>query len=290
MSRIAIVIVVLALFFGSQSVFTVNEAQRAIKLKLQEVVKTDYEPGLYFQIPMVNSVIKFDGRIQTLDAKPQRYLTFEKKNVVVDSFVKWRIGDGPDDLRNYYTSVGGDPLRANQRLFQLVDKALRDEFGKRTIQEAVSGERAEIMTILMDIVSPKVAEFGIKLVDVRIKRVDLPPDISQAVFDRMSAERERIAKELRARGLAEAERIRAEARREQTVIQAKAYREGQISRGVGDARAAEIYAKAYNKDPEFYSFYRSLGAYTEAFRDKGDIIVLEPDSEFFKYFKRSTVK
>ncbi|GMR08823.1 MAG: protease modulator HflC [Gammaproteobacteria bacterium] len=290
MQRIAIVIVILALFFGSQSVFTVNEAQRAVKLKLQEVVKTDYEPGLYFQVPMVNSVIKFDGRIQTLDAKPQRYLTFEKKNVQVDSFVKWRIGDGPDDLRNYYTSVGGDPLRANQRLFQLVDKALRDEIGKRTIQEAVSGERAEIMRIINEIIAKKAIELGIKLVDIRIKRVDLPADISQAVFDRMSAERDRIAKELRARGRAQAERIRAEADREYTVILAKAYSEGQSNRGDGDARAAELYARAYNKDPEFYSFYRSLNAYTEAFKDKDDIIVLEPDSEFFKYYKRSTIK
>jgi membrane protease subunit HflC len=281
MSRIALILVVIALIVGSQAVFIVKEPERAIKFRLGKIVKSDYKPGLYTQVPFVNNVRKFDSRIQTLDARPQRYLTSEKKNVIVDSFVKWRIGD----VEKFYTTMNGDFNRANQRLFQTLDDQLREQFGKRTIQEAVSGERKEIMQILTDQASAQARELGIEIVDVRVKRVDLPRDVSSSVYDRMRAERSRVAKELRARGRAEAERIRAEADKEYTVTLAKAYKESQNKRGEGDAKAAEIYARAYNRNREFYSLYRSLQAYRQSFGNKGDVIVLEPDSEFFKYFK-----
>jgi membrane protease subunit HflC len=281
MSRIALILAVIALIVGSQALFIVKEPERAIKFRLGKIVKSDYKPGLYTQVPFVNNVRKFDSRIQTLDARPQRYLTSEKKNVIVDSFVKWRIGD----VEKFYTTMNGDFNRANQRLFQTLDDQLREQFGKRTIQEAVSGERKEIMQILTDQASARARELGIEIVDVRVKRVDLPRDVSSSVYDRMRAERSRVAKELRARGRAEAERIRAEADKEYTVTLAKAYKESQNKRGEGDAKAAEIYAKAYNRNREFYSLYRSLQAYRQSFGNKGDVIVLEPDSEFFKYFK-----
>jgi len=284
--RLTAIAIVAVLFLGSFAVFTVNEAERAIKFRLGEIVSTDYPPGLYFQTPFVNNVIKFDARVQTLDAKPQQYLTAEKKNVIVDSFVKWRIGD----VGRYYTTMGGDVFRANQRLFQIADKQLRDEFGKRTIQEVVSGERAEIMKILTENTTTKAKEFGIDIVDVRVKRVELPREVSESVFSRMRAERSRVAKEFRARGQAEAERIRAEADRNYTVTVAGSYRDSQKLRGDGDAKAAEIYARAYNKNREFYSLYRSLDAYKNIFSQQDDVIIFEPDSDFFKYFKKSGPK
>lgn len=279
--KLLIAAVILILVVVTMAVFTVNERERAVKFRLGEIVRTDYEPGLHLQVPFINNVKKFDARIQTLDAKPQRYLTSEKKNVLVDSFVKWRIGD----VGRFYTAVGGDVNRANQRLFQIVDKQLRDEFGKRTIQEVVSGERAEIMKILDVTTSKQAKDFGIDIVDVRVKRVDLPRDISDSVYNRMRAERSRVAKELRARGRAEAERIRAEADREYTIILAKAYREAEQTRGQGDAKSAEIYAQAFGQDQEFFSLVRSLNAYKKTFGNRDDVIILEPDSEFFKYFK-----
>jgi membrane protease subunit HflC len=284
--RLTAVLIVAVLFIGSFAVFTVNEAERAVKFRLGEIVRTDYTPGLYFQTPFYNNVLKFDARVQTLDAKPQQYLTAEKKNVIVDSFVKWRIGD----VGKYYTTMGGDVFRANQRLFQIADKQLRDEFGKRTIQEVVSGERAEIMKILTENTTTKAKEFGIDIVDVRVKRVELPREVSDSVFSRMRAERSRVAKEFRARGQAEAERIRAEADRNYTVTVAEAYRDSQKIRGDGDAKAAETYARAYDKNREFYSLYRSLDAYKNIFRQQDDVIIFEPDSDFFKYFKKSAPK
>lgn len=262
------------------SVFTVDEREKAIKFQLGEIVRTDYEPGLHFQKPFVNNVSKFDARIQTLDAKPTRYLTNEKKNVIVDSFVKWRIGD----LKTYYITMGGDPNRANAALFPIVNDQLRSEFGKRTIREVVSGERAEIMNILAANTKAQAVKYGIDVIDVRIKRIDLPQDVSGSVYDRMRAERDRVAKELRARGRAEGERLRADADRQYTVILAEAYRDAQTLRGEGDAKAAEIYAKAYSKDKEFYSLYRSLNAYKASFSSKNDVLVVEPDADFFKYF------
>jgi membrane protease subunit HflC len=275
-------IVILALLIvGSFSMFTVHEREKAILFRLGEIVKTDFTPGLYFKMPFVNNVRTFDARIQTLDAEPERYLTSEKKNVIVDAFVKWRIGD----VERYFTSTGGDPNTANSRLSQIIKDGLRGEFGKRTIQEVVSGERKEIMHILTAQANEQAKTFGIDLVDVRIKRIDLAKEISDSVYRRMEAERLRVAKDLRARGAESAEVIRADADRRRTVILAEAYRESQTIRGEGDGSAAKIYADAYNQDKEFYALYRSLDAYKKSFADKGDILVVQPDTEFFKYFK-----
>ncbi len=276
-----IVIAVGALLLGWASLFTVKEWERAVLFRFGEIVRTDYEPGLHFKIPIVNNVKKFDARIQTLDAEPERYLTAEKKNVIVDSFVKWRI----DDVAAYYTSMGGDRLRANLRLSQIIKDGLRSEFGKRTIQDVVSGERKEIMDILSVNTDRQAKEFGIEVVDVRIKRIDLSEEISVSVYRRMEAERARVAKDLRSKGAEAAERIRADADRQRTIIIAEAFREAEQLRGEGDARAADIYARAYTKDPEFYSFYRSLNAYRAAFKNEKDFLVLEPTSDFFRYFK-----
>ncbi len=275
------IVIFALLIVGSFSVFTVHEREKAILFRLGEIVKTDFTPGLYFKMPFVNNVRVFDARIQTLDAEPERYLTSEKKNVIVDAFVKWRIGD----VERYFTSTGGDPSTANSRLAQIIKDGLRGEFGKRTIQEVVSGERKEIMDILTAQANEQAKTFGIDLVDVRIKRIDLAKEISDSVYRRMEAERLRVAKDLRARGAETAEVIRAEADRKRTVLLAEAYREAQTIRGEGDGAAAKIYADAYNQDKEFYALYRSLSAYRRTFADKGDVLVVEPDSEFFKYFK-----
>lgn len=283
---IGLVVLILALVAGAFSLFTVKEWERAILFRFGEVLRTDYEPGLHFKIPVVNNVRTFDARIMTLDADPERYLTAEKKNVIVDAFIKWRIGD----VKQYYISMGGDRLRANNRLAQIIKDNLRAEFGKRTIQEVVSGERKEIMSILKTTADDLTDDFGINVIDVRIKRIDLPEDISTSVYSRMEAERERVAKELRSRGAEAAERIRADADRQRTVILAEAYRESEQLRGEGDAKAANIYANAFEKDPEFYSFYRSINAYRNSFSKKTDIMLLEPDNDFFKYFKNSKGK
>ncbi len=275
--------ILLLIVIASFTMFTVKEWEKAIKFRFGEIVETEYQPGLHFKIPVVNNVRKFDARIQTLDADPERYLTAEKKNVIVDSFVKWRI----KDVATYYTSVAGDTNRANTRLAQIIKDGLRGEFGKRSIQEVVSGERAQIMDVLRVTADEQADEFGIEVVDVRIKRIDYAEDISDSVYSRMEAERARVAKDLRSRGAEAAERIRADADRQKTVIVAQAYREAEQMRGEGDAKAAEVYAKAYNRDPEFYSFYRSINAYQSSFKDKGDIMVVEPDTDFFRYFKDS---
>lgn len=275
------IVFVALLIVASFSVFTVDERERAILFRLGEIVNTDFAPGLYFKIPFVNNVRKFDSRVQTLDAEPERYLTSEKKNVIVDAFVKWRIGD----VSRFFTATGGDPNTANSRLSQVVKDGLRGEFGKRTIQEVVSGEREEIMSIITELANEQAKTFGIDLVDVRIKRIDLAKEISDSVYRRMEAERLRVAKDLRARGAETAEIIRAEADRKRTVLLAEAYRDAETTRGEGDGTAAKIYADSYNKDKEFYGLYRSLGAYRRTFANKGDILVIEPNSEFFKYFK-----
>jgi len=270
----------IAVMVLSASVFTVKEWERAVLFRLGEIVKTDYDPGLHFKMPFINNVRKFDGRILTLDADPERYLTAEKKNVIVDSFVKWKI----DDVAAYYTAMGGDQLRANLRLSQIIKDGLRGEFGKRTIQEVVSGERQEIMDVLTLNAEQQAASLGIKVVDVRIKRIDLSEEVSSSVFRRMEAERDRTAKELRSQGAEAAERIRAGADRKRTVTLADAYRDAEQIRGEGDAKASDIYAQAYNRNPEFYAFYRSINAYQSAFRNKADMLVLDPDTDFFKYF------
>jgi membrane protease subunit HflC len=275
------ILLAIAVVIASFSIFTVDEREKVILFRLGEIVSTDYDPGLHFKTPFVNNVRKFDARIQTLDAEPERYLTGEKKNLIVDSFVKWRI----QDVSNYYTATGGDAVRANLRLSQIIKDGLRGEFAKRTIKEAVSGERDEIMSAVKNLANSEAEAFGIDIVDVRIKRIDFPPDISDSVYRRMRAERERVAKDLRSRGAESAEKIRAEADRQRTVILADAFRDAEVLRGEGDAKATEIYASAYGKDVEFYALYRSLNAYKSTFADKSDMLVIEPDSEFFKYFK-----
>jgi len=269
---------------GYSAAFKVQEWELALKLRWGKIVDADYEPGLHFLMPIVNNVRKFDARIQTLDTEPQRFLTAEKKDVIVDSFAKWRI----TDVAQYYRSTGGRITTASRLLSERINTSLRDEFGKRTIQEVISGERAEIMALLTKDSDAKAAELGIEVIDVRVKQIDLPQEVSGSVFDRMRAERQRVASELRAQGAEEAEKIRADADRQGTVIVAGAYKEAEQLRGTGDAKSADIYATAYNQNREFYSFYRSLNAYRTVFQDGNDMMVLEPDSEFFKYFKNLT--
>ena len=263
------------------SAFVVNQWEVAIKLRLGEIVDSDYEPGLHWRVPVINEVQKFDGRIQTLDAKPERFLTIEKKDVIVDSYAKWRIAD----VAQFFRSTGGNPARAGRLLSERINTSLRNEFGQRTIQEVVSGERAEIMALLTKGSDEQAAELGIEIVDVRVKQIDLPPEVSESVYGRMRAERERVARDLRAQGSEAAERIRADADRQETVILADAFKEAEQLRGEGDGLSAEIYAKAFEKNAEFYAFYRSLDAYRGAFESGDDIMVLDSDSEFFQYFQ-----
>ncbi len=280
---ISVVVMLALLVLGSFSIFTVTETQRAILFRLGEIVRTDYEPGLHLKVPFVNNIRTFEKRIMTLDVEPERYLTSEKKNVIVDAFVKWRI----EDVARFYTSVRGDEAQGALRLSQIIKDSLRGEFGKRSIQEVISGEREQIMNLVTVNASKQAQEFGINIIDVRIKRVDLPADVSDSVFRRMEAERSRVAREWRSQGAESAERIRADADRRRTEIVAEAYREAQTSRGGGDGTAAEIYAKAFDKDKEFYSFYRSLEAYRTSFKSQNDILVVDPNADFFKYFKDS---
>jgi membrane protease subunit HflC len=282
MNRFYAVLVLLAVgvigLFGFT--FTVKETERALKLKLGEIVQADYEPGLHFKLPFVNSVRKFDSRVLTMDAAPDRVLTVEKKNVIVDAFVKWRIVD----TARFFNSTGGNEQLARGRLHEFIKNQLYDEFGKRTIQEVVSGERAAIMNAVQQVTDSKSEELGIDVVDVRIKRVDLPDNVSQSVFQRMEKERNAVAQEFRALGREEAQVIRATAQRKVQEILADAYRRSQEIRGEGDAKAANVYARAYQQDEEFYAFYRSLLAYERSFDGGRDALVLEPDSEFFDYF------
>ena len=264
------------------SAFTVKQWELAIKLRLGEIVDADYKPGLHWMLPIVNNVKIFDGRIQTLDARPERFLTVEKKDVIVDSFVKWRIAN----VGQYYRSTGGNAIRTSSLLSERINTSLRDEFGKRTIVEVVSGERAEIMALLTKDADEKANELGVEVIDVRIKRIDLPSEVSGSVYERMRAERERVARDLRAKGDEAAERITAEADRQRTVILANAFRDAEKLRGEGDAKAASIYAKAYETNSEFYAFYRSLSAYRSVFTNTGNMMVIKPDSEFFKYFNK----
>jgi len=278
-----IVIPVALLVLLSMSMFTVGEAQKAIKFQLGEVRETDYSPGLHFKIPIINNIKKFDARILTLESKPERFLTSEKKNVIVDSFVKWRI----KDVSKYYTTVAGDVVQANIRLDQIVKDVMRNEFSKRTIRELVSAERGQIHDILIKAASPAAEGMGIEVIDVRVMRVDLPSEVSSSVYHRMEAERARVARDFRSRGAEMAERIRADADRQREVILGDAYRDAELKRGEGDAIAADIYAQAYGKNKDFFSLYRSLAGYREVFKGDGSSIVLEPNSEFFQYFKKS---
>lgn len=266
----------------SATIFTVDQRQFAIIFQFGEVRNVIADPGLYFKWPMIQNVRYFDKRILTLDAtEPERFITSEKKNVLVDSFVKWRI----IDPRLYYVSVAGDEMRAKTRLSQTVNASLREEFGKRTVHDVVSGERDRIMEQMRAKADVDARKIGVEIVDVRVKRVDFPPEISESVYRRMEAERKRVANELRSEGSAEAEKLRADADRQREVIVAEAYREAQKVKGDGDAKAAATYAEAFNRDPEFYSFYRSLEAYRTSFKNKSDVIVVEPNSDFFKHMR-----
>lgn len=270
----------------SGSFFTVDQRERVLLFQLGEIKGSDFEPGLHFKLPMIQRVLRLDGRILTLDNQTENFLTIEKKNVEVDFFVKWRIVN----TVNYYRATGGQELVALDRLAAIVNPGLRAEFGSRTIQQVVSGERNEILDALEKMATDKVAELGIEIVDVRVKRVDLPKDVSESVYQRMRAERTRVASDLRARGAEEAERIRAEADREAQITVANAYKESETLRGEGDAKASEVYAKAYGQDGEFYGFYRSLNIYRDAFATRDNVLVLEPKGELFQYFKSEKKK
>ena len=266
------------------SVFTVDERQKAILFQFGEIIKSDYEPGIHFKIPFINNVRKFDNRILTIDQKPERFLTSEKKDLIVDSYVKWRI----TDVVEYYKTTQGDELVAGRLLYENINNGLRNEFGKRTIQEVISGDRTQIMGLMTEQASDRAKTLGIEVVDVRVKKVDYPERVSNSVYLRMRAEREREARDFRSKGHEASERIQADADRQRSVLLAEAYRDSEIVRGEGDARATEIYAEAYGKNEEFYKFYRSLMAYQNTFSSTGDVILLEPDSEFFRYFKNPT--
>jgi membrane protease subunit HflC len=278
----ALIAVAVVLILVSMSMFVVDQRENAIVFQLGEVVSVKTTPGLYFKIPLMQNVRFFDSRILTLDTgEPERFITAEKKNVMVDSFVKWRIVD----VKQYYISVGGDEMRAVTRLMQTVNSSMREEFGKRTIHEVVSGEREQIMTVLREKTDADARKIGVQVLDVRLKRVDFPVEISDSVYRRMDAERKRVANELRASGAADGEKIKANADRQREVILAEAYREAQKTKGEGDAKAASLYASAFGHDAEFYAFYRSLEAYKQSFKNKSDVMVMDPTSAFFKYLK-----
>jgi len=281
MSKATIIGVAVAALLGYLSVFTVDERQKAILFQLGRIVKSDFEPGIYFKIPFVQNVRKFDARVQNVDADPQLYLTSEKKNVKVDSFLKWRI----EDVERYYTSTGGLARVAADRLTAVIQKLLKDEFGKRTIFEVVSGERTQIMSVVTSAAEQQGEELGIETVDVRLKRIDLPEDVMTSVFDRMSAERKEVAADFRARGQEAAKMIRAKANREREVLLAEADRDAERTRGEGDGEAAAVFANAYSQDAEFYRLYRSLIAYRKSFQNNSDMLILQPRTEFFRYFR-----
>ncbi len=280
-SVLAGIIIVLVLV-GSQVIYIVDERQQALLFQLGEVIDVKTEPGLYFKIPIAQNVRYFEKRILTMDSEePERFITSEKKNVLVDLFVKWRIVD----VTQYFISVRGDEALAQTRLSQTINASLRDEFGNRTVHDVISGERDLIMEIMRQKADGDARKIGVEVVDVRLKRVDLPREVSESVYRRMEAERKRVANELRSTGAAESEKIRADADRQREVIMAEAYRDAQKTKGEGDSQAAATYAEAFDKNAEFYSFYRSIEAYQQAFKNKGDLMVLDPSSDFFKYLK-----
>ncbi len=280
-SIISIVLIPIIAILASSALYTVNETQVAIKLRLGEIVTIEEEPGLKYKTPFVNNVIFFDKRIQTLDSSPESFLTVEKKTVIVDSFVKWRIAD----VKKFYISTGGAMASANLRLAQNNQDALRSQFSKRTIKEVVSDQREAIMaSVKGKLKAIAETEYGIEIVDVRIKRIELAQEVRNSVYLRMETERKGLANKLRSEGAEEAEKIQAFAEKERTIILANAYRDSEKVRGEGDAQSASNYAQAYSQDAEFYSFYRSLESYRKSFGQRGDILVLSPDSKFFSHF------
>lgn len=269
---------------ASNTLFIIKETERGVLLKFGKVVEADLQPGLHIKAPLMHEVRKFESRVLTLDARPERFLTVEKKGMIVDSFAKWRI----KDVSTYYTATNGEESRAERLLAQQINEGLRNQFAQRSLQEVVSGERDQLMFDLKASLNSFMDEkLGIEVVDVRVKRIDLPDQVSDSVFSRMTTEREREAREHRSKGKEQAEVIRADADRQRTVLEAEAYRDSELLRGEGDAKAANIYASAYNKDPEFYSFVRSLTAYKETFKGKDDIMLVDPDSDFFRYLNDS---
>jgi membrane protease subunit HflC len=282
-ATITVFIVALVAFLVlSMSVYTIDQRKAAIKFQLGEVIDVQTRPGLYFLVPFMQNVRLYDTRIQTMEPRdPERFLTSENRNVLVDSFVKWKV----IDVRQYYVSVRGDSIQAEARIAQTVNDAMRAEFAKRTVHDVVSGERDKIMAVVARRVDEDVHRIGVGVVDVRLKRVDFVPEISSDVYRRMESERKRVANELRATGQAEGEKIKADADRQRQVIVADAYRDAQRVKGEGDAQASRIYAEAFGRNPEFYSFYRSMEAYRQSLRSKSDVMVLDPSSDFFKYLK-----
>ncbi len=270
----------LLLLLLSTMVFTVGERERAIKLFLGEITESEYDPGLHFKLPVLETVYKFDRRVLTLDVQPERVLTTEKKNVIVDSFIKWKI----DDTAQFYKSLGGVESRANSRLTQFVREGVKDAFGRRTVREVVSSARSSLRDEVLASVDRQAESLGIDIVDVRIKKVELPEDVRESVYQRMEKDRAKIAREIRSEGEESAKKIRASADRSREELLANAYSTAEQTRGNGDAESARIYAEAYTQNPEFYSLYRSLGAYRSAFSGNSDVLVLNPDSEFFRYF------
>lgn len=278
---VLVVILAIAVALVSGAVFTVDERQHAVKLRFGEIMRTDFEPGLHFKFPFVHNVVKYDRRILTRNNPTEEFLTMEKKNLKVDFYVKWRI----TEPGQYYQAVGGDELIATNRLIEIIKDGIRAEFAKRTVQQVVTADRREIMDDMMASANETARELGIQVIDVRVKRLDLPDEVSDSVFNRMRQERARIAAQLRAEGAETAERIRSEADKQRTVTLAEAYRESEEIRGNGDAQSANIYAAAHEQDPDFFSFYRSLQAYRRSLGSEGDIFVLGPKSEFFRFFK-----
>lgn len=280
---VIVALVAVLLIAGIKSaLYTVDEREKAIVVQLGQVVRSNDEPGLHMKIPLIQTVHFFDSRILTLDAAPQNYLTLEKKSLAVDSFAKWRIVDA----LKFYLTVTGSEEQARTLLQQRINSGLRDQFGKRSLHDVVAGERRIIMQEVTASTDKAARDLGIKVVDVRLQRVDLPPEVSQSVYQRMEAERTRIAKEHRAKGAEEAEKLRATAEKERKILLAESYRKAENIRGEGDGIATGIYAKAYNRNPQFYSLYRSLIAYRESFSDKNDIMIVDPSADFFKHLKR----
>ena len=279
----ALGLLIVVLTVVNSTLYVVSEFERGVKLRFGKLIESDIQPGLHVKIPFVDDVRIFDARILTVDAQPASFFTIEKKRLIVDSYAKWRIAN----VETYYKATGGVESVAHNRLANRVNTGLRNQFGTRTLHEVVSGERDLLMKNITDDLNRTVLDsLGIEVVDVRVKRIDLPQEVSGPVFRRMTAEREKEARELRSTGKEKAEKIRAAADRQRTIELANAYRDAEELRGEGDAEAAKIYASAYQKDPEFYSFVRSLNAYKNSFSNKGDIMLLEPDSDFFKYLKQ----
>ena len=275
-----LVLLAALLLLGSSTLYVIQETEKAVKLRFGRLIQTDIQPGLHIKIPLADKIRKFDARVLTLDAEPASFFTVEKKRLIVDSFSKWRIVD----VDTYYRATGGNEAVAQDRLASRVNDGLRNQFGARTLHEVVSGERDQLMKHLTENLNTTVRDsLGVEVVDVRVKGIDLPPEVSEQVYRRMQAEREKEARVLRSEGREQAEKIRADADRQKTKLVANAYRDAEQTRGKGDAQATSTYAEAYNKDPEFYAFVRSLNAYQEAFASKGDVLLVDPDSDFFRY-------